>query len=133
MADVFSKKKRSQVMAAIRSIGNKDTELRLAKFFRQHGITGWRRHQPLIGKPDFIFRRQKLAVFVDGCFWHGCPKHCRTPAAKKGYWKNKIEGNKKRDLNVARLLRRQGWRVVRLWEHDLQKENKVLSRFYYLK
>ena len=74
MTDVFSKKKRSQVMAAIRSKGNKTTELRLASILRAHGISGWRRHQPLFGKPDFVFRRERLAVFVDGCFWHGCPQ-----------------------------------------------------------
>jgi len=68
MADVFSKRKRSQVMAAIRSKGNKDTELKLASILRAHGIKGWRRHQPLVGKPDFIFLKQRLAVFVDGCF-----------------------------------------------------------------
>ena len=71
MTDVFSKKQRSQVMAAIRSKGNKTTELRLASILRAHGIKGWRRDQPLFGKPDFVFRRERLAVFVDGCFWHG--------------------------------------------------------------
>ena len=79
MADVFSKRKRSQVMAAIRSKGNKDTELKLAAILRAHGIKGWRRHRPLPGKPDFIFPKHRLAVFVDGCFWHGCRWHCRMP------------------------------------------------------
>ncbi len=78
MADVFSKSKRSKVMAAIRSKGNKDTELRLAFILRAYGIKGWRRHYPLPGKPDFVFPKQRLAVFVDGCFWHSCPKHGRT-------------------------------------------------------
>ena len=68
MPDVFTKKKCSQIMAAIRSRGNKATELKLATILRTARITGWRRHQPLPGRPDFVFRRQRLAVFVDGCF-----------------------------------------------------------------
>lgn len=79
VADVFTKKKRSQIMAAVRSTGNRTTELRLASILRANGITGWRRHQPLPGKPDFVFRRERLAVFADGCFWHGCPRHLRMP------------------------------------------------------
>lgn len=75
MADVFTKAERSKVMAAVRSRGNRDTELKLAAILRAHGITGWRRQQPMRGKPDFVFRREQLAVFVDGCFWHGCPIH----------------------------------------------------------
>jgi DNA mismatch endonuclease (patch repair protein) len=84
VADVFTKKKRSQVMAAIRSTGNRANELRLAAIFRAHGITGWRRHQALPGKPDFVFRRERLAVFVDGCFWHGCRWHKNCPQQGKG-------------------------------------------------
>ena len=79
VTDVFTKKKRSQVMAAIRSKGNKATELKLTSILRAAGITGWRRHQPIPGHPDFIFRRGRLAIFVDGCFWHGCRWHCRMP------------------------------------------------------
>src|SRR6266704_3667265 len=96
MADVFSKKKRSQVMAAIRSRGNIDTELKLASIFRAHRIKGWRRHQRLPGSPDFVFRRERVAVFVDGCFWHGCPKHGRTPDSNRGYWLPKLKRNKQR-------------------------------------
>ena len=94
MADVFTKKKRSQVMAAIRSGGNKDTELKLAAILRAAGITGWRRHQPLPGRPDFVFRRARLAVFVDGCFWHGCRAHCRMPKSRTEYWQPKIVRNR---------------------------------------
>src|SRR5437879_2804676 len=100
MADVFTKLKRSQVMAAIHSRGNKATELKLASILRAAGITGWRRHQPLPGCPDFIFRRQRVAVFVDGCFWHGCRWHCRMPKTRIDFWKQKIARNKKRDRAV---------------------------------
>ena len=128
MADVFSKRKRSQVMAAIRSKGNKDTELKLASILRAHGIKGWRRHRPLPGKSDFVFPRARLAVFVDGCFWHGCPKHGRKPESNRSYWLPKLERNKQRDRTVSRRLRRAGWRVLRLWAHDLNNPELVARK-----
>src|SRR6266487_1435382 len=109
-------------MAAIRSSGNRDTELRLADILRSQGITGWRRHQPLPGKPDFVFRRERLAVFVDGCFWHGCPKHGRTPDTNSGYWHEKLARNRARDLKVSRALSKNHRIVLRLWEHDPTRE-----------
>ena len=128
MADVFTKSKRSQVMAAIRSKGNKDTELKLVSILRVHRIRGWRRHRALPGKPDFIFPRQRLAVFVDGCFWHGCRWHCRMPKSGKEFWRPKIARNKARDREVGRLLRNRDWRVLRIWEHSLRKPGKVIAR-----
>ncbi len=128
MADVFSKTKRSQVMAAIRSNGNKATELKLASILRAHGITGWRRHQPLPGKPDFVFRRERLAIFVDGCFWHGCPKHGRKPESNQNYWNKKLARNRSRDLKVCRELRKNHWGVLRFWEHTLTSEYVVVQR-----
>lgn len=124
MADTFSKQKRSEVMALIRSHGNKATELRLIGIFREASIIGWRRKQPLTGKPDFVFRKQRLAVFVDGCFWHGCPKCYRRPASNQTYWDEKIQRNRKRDLLVTRELRKTGWRVLRIWEHQLAEKSK---------
>ena len=128
MADVFTKKKRSQVMAAIRSKGNKATELKLASILRGARITGWRRHQPLPGRPDFIFRRARLAIFVDGCFWHGCPKHGRKPGSNRSYWIPKLRRNKERDAAVARALSKSRWVVIRLWEHDLAAPPRVAKR-----
>jgi DNA mismatch endonuclease (patch repair protein) len=121
MPDVFTKTKRSEVMSRIRGRGNKDTELALIKLLRQHRITGWRRHQKVFGKPDFLFRRNRLALFVDGCFWHGCPKHCKIPAGNREFWKKKFAANKARDRRVNRALRELGWHVVRIWEHDLPR------------
>lgn len=121
MADVFTKTKRSEVMSRIRSSGNKETELALIKLFRQNKIAGWRRHYPLFGKPDFVFPNQRLAVFVDGCFWHGCPKHSNMPRNNRAFWKRKLDSNKARDRKVNRMLRQKGWRVIRIWEHDLAK------------
>ena len=128
MADVFTKAKRSAVMSRIRGSGNKYTELALIKLFRQHRITGWRRGQPVFGKPDFIFRLARLAVFVDGCFWHGCPKHCKIPAGNRAFWIKKFAANKSRDRRVNQELRKLGWRVIRIWEHDLAKRGAACAQ-----
>ncbi|HXR04824.1 MAG TPA: very short patch repair endonuclease [Verrucomicrobiae bacterium] len=130
MVDVFSKRKRSAVMAAIRSSGNRDTEISLARIFRKHGVKGWRRHLPLPGKPDFVFRRECIAVFVDGCFWHGCPRHLRAPKSNKAYWRRKIATNRMRDAHVKRVLQQGGWHVLRIWEHELKNELKLVRRVH---
>jgi DNA mismatch endonuclease (patch repair protein) len=132
MPDVFTKAKRSDVMSRIRSRGNKDTELALAKLLRANGIKGWRRHASLKFqissskfqvKPDFVFRKLKLAMFVDGCFWHGCPKHSTKPQNNRTFWQRKFSANKTRDQVVTRTLKRAGWRVLRLWEHERARKN----------
>jgi DNA mismatch endonuclease (patch repair protein) len=124
VADIYSKAKRSEVMSRIRGRGNKDTEVALAKLFRRHKITGWRRNQKIFGKPDFVFRRERLAVFVDGCFWHGCPKHGTKPKGNAAFWKKKFARNQARDRLVNCTMRRTGWRVLRIWEHILQWATK---------
>ena len=124
MADIFTKAKRSAVMSRIRGSGNKDTELRLIQIFRGNSVTGWRRRSPLAGKPDFVFPKLKLAVFVDGCFWHGCPKHATWPKTRAAFWLAKITGNKARDRRVNYALRKRGWKVVRIWEHELSRKNE---------
>ncbi len=143
MSDVFSKSKRSFVMSRIRSRGNKDTEVALAKLFRRNKITGWRRQVQISTsprpsphssdergegvkvRPDFIFPKLKLAVFVDGCFWHGCPKHETKPKNNRTFWKNKFARNKARDVLVTRALRRANWRVLRILEHELAKKHEL--------
>jgi DNA mismatch endonuclease (patch repair protein) len=112
-------------MAAIRSKGNKTTELRLVAILRKHGINGWRRGQPMPGRPDFVFIHERLAVFVDGCFWHGCRWHCRLPKSRKGFWLPKIARNKARDKEVAKTLRKKNWRILRIWEHQLVEGARV--------
>jgi len=124
MPDVFTRTKRSEVMSLIRSKGNRDTELRMIEIFRAHKITGWRRNHTLFGKPDFVFRSAKVAVFVDGCFWHGCPKHGTKPKTNAAFWRRKIARNMERDREVFRFLRKKGWRVARVWEHDLARKNE---------
>lgn len=124
MPDVFTPDKRSDVMSRIRSHGNKGTELRLMEVFREHGFTGWRRRQTLLGKPDFVFRAQRVCVFVDGCFWHGCPQCYRRPSTNRKFWDAKRERNMARDAEVTKALKKKGWRVLRVWEHDLKRKNE---------
>lgn len=121
MADVFTSKKRSDVMSKIRSRNNKGTELALLRVLLSNKIHGWRRHQPLPGRPDFVFPEHRVAVFVDGCFWHGCPSCYRAPKSHKPYWHGKIKSNIARDRRVRRILRGLGWRVARIWECKLEK------------
>ena len=128
MTDIWSKSKRSEVMSRIRGKGNEKTEIRLAKLMRKAGIMGWRRHLPIPGRPDFAFRKHKVAVFVDGCFWHGCPSCFRLPKQNRAFWRAKIEGNRKRDRSVDARLRRLGWKVSRIRECGLKHENKVLEK-----
>lgn len=167
MPDVFTKRKRSDVMSRIRSTGNQGTELRLIQIFRANGITGWRRGsslaltprsnkdqgssakgssarpnnpEPITNnlrrsgrvRPDFVFPRLRVAVFVDGCFWHGCPKHATWPKTRAAFWKAKIEGNRARDRRVNRELRKRGWTVVRVWEHELNRndEARLIRRLF---
>ncbi len=103
-------------MVSVRSKGNATTELRLAAALRFFGLSGWRRHLPLPGKPDFAWRKERLVVFVDGCFWHGCPRCYRAPTHNAAFWKAKVEGNQRRDRRVTRQLRERGWSVIRIWE-----------------
>ena len=127
--DVWSKAKRSEVMTLIKGRGNKATEGVLLVVLRKNRIIGWRRHLPLLGKPDFAFPEHKVAVFVDGCFWHGCPKCYTRPRTNRKFWDKKREDNMARDKRVNRQLRRQGWKVIRIWQHSLKKSpNACLNR-----
>lgn len=126
--DVFSKTKRSEVMSHIRGAGNKDTELAMIALLRQEHIVGWRRHQRLFGRPDFVFRRARLVIFVDGCFWHCCPKHSNLPENNREFWQKKLDANRRRDKLVTRTLRKSGWHVLRIWEHEFKYPNRVKQR-----
>jgi DNA mismatch endonuclease (patch repair protein) len=126
--DSISRQKRSEIMAKVRSKGNVSTEIKALKILRLHKITGWRRHLPLMGKPDFAFSAWKIAVFIDGCFWHGCPKCYRAPKSSKNYWSEKVERNKRRDRIVSRTLRRDGWKVLRVRECELKNGNLFIRK-----
>lgn len=126
--DTFSTEKRSEIMAKIRSSGNLSTELRLRLLFKTERITGWRRNSRLIGRPDFIFRCEKIAVFVDGCFWHGCSKCFIAPKSNQRYWEPKIQRNRLRDRFVVRELKKKGWRVLRIWEHEFKFPSRIVTK-----
>jgi DNA mismatch endonuclease, patch repair protein len=129
MADVFSSRKRSQIMSRVRGKGNKATELALITLLRRLGISGWRRGAHVFGKPDFVFPKYRLAIFVDGCFWHGCPRHGTQPTSNRAFWKSKLARNKARDRLVKRTLKQRGWRVLRIWQHALsQRKDHHLTR-----
>ena len=123
-------KVRSDNMRAIRSAGNRSTELRLRGFLVRHRIAGWKLHaKQLTGAPDFLFRKRRLAVFVDGCFWHGCPRCGHIPKTNQEYWSQKITRNKRRDRSASHALRIGGYRVIRLWECQLRnKPERCLTR-----
>lgn len=120
MADIFSPEKRSSVMRQIKSNDNKSTELRLVNIFKQKGITGWRRNYPVKGRPDFVFLKEKLAIFVDGCFWHGHDCRNTRPVGNQEYWLRKRERNMTHDKEATLRFESRGWRVLRIWECELK-------------
>ena len=122
MADVFDSKKRSDIMSKVRSNNNKSTELALIKFFKENNITGWKRNYPVKGHPDFVFLDKKIAVFVDGCFWHGHDCRNTRPSDNAEYWNKKRERNMKHDKEVTALFEQRGWTVIRIWECELKKK-----------
>jgi DNA mismatch endonuclease, patch repair protein len=125
MTDNLTPEQRSYSMSQIRSRGNKSTEQALASAMRKGGISGWRRNILLFGKPDFVFRKPRVVVFVDGCFWHGCERCGLSAKSNTEYWLRKISRNKERDQRTTRELRQTGWKVVRIWEHDLEQQPAI--------
>lgn len=128
MTDVFTPRKRSEIMSRVRSKRNAATEMRAIRIFREYKIRGWRRDYRVQGAPDFVFPKKRVAVFVDGCFWHGCPMHGSEPRSNSRFWKAKLARNKSRDRLVTRNLRAKGWRVVRVWQHELSSPNRIVRR-----
>src|SRR5215213_1188771 len=128
MADVFSRTKRSYIMSRVKSRGNRLTELRLVELFRAHGVRGWRRNSTMFGRPDFVFPKARVAIFVDGCFWHGCPLHGTVPLTNREFWVAKLARNRTRDRLVNRMLKSKGWVPLRIWQHDLRQSEKVARR-----
>lgn len=123
MADVFDKNVRSEIMRKVHSSGNKSTEEKLIKLFKENGIKGWRRGYPVRGHPDFIFLNKKVAIFVDGCFWHGHDCRNTRPRDNAEYWEKKRARNIQHDKEVTALFQQRGWIVLRIWECELKKVN----------
>jgi len=117
----FGRLTRSELMARVRSRGNKTTENRVASFLRKEGIIGWRRHLPLPGNPDFAWHAAKVALFLDGCFWHGHTCRNVSPKTNTALWRNKIAKNKLRDRQITKRLRTNGWKVIRIWECQIDE------------
>lgn len=126
MADVFDNKKRSEIMGKVRSKNNKSTELKLIQVFKENNITGWKRSYPVKGHPDFVFLDKKIAVFVDGCFWHGHDCRNTCPSDNADYWTKKRERNMKHDKEITEIFEQRGWTVIRIWECELKKKNRDL-------
>ena len=119
MTDTFTKKQRRRCMSQIKSSGTKP-EISVRNLIWREGYR-YRIGHGLSGKPDMVFPSYRIAVFIDGCFWHGCPKHCRMPSSNIRYWERKISGNQKRDRRIRKQLKKEGWTVIRIWEHDIKK------------
>lgn len=126
MADTVSKKKRSEIM---RSVKSKDTKLEIAfrKILSAKGLKYIKNSGKYFGKPDIIFKKRKVAIFIDSCFWHGCKKHCRIPSTKKQYWIPKIKRNIERDREVTKYYKKHQWKVFRIWEHVINDKTKKYS------
>ena len=111
-------------MTRVRQKGTR-CEVELRRALHARGLR-YRLQVPLLTKPlrvaDIVFTRRKLAIFVDGCFWHGCPEHGTSPKSNADFWRDKIETNKRRDLDTTRRLTEAGWRVIRVWEHEDAEE-----------
>jgi DNA mismatch endonuclease, patch repair protein len=123
--DVYDKNTRSRIMSSIKPKYNKSTEGQLIRILKRQKIYGWRRHLPISGTPDFAWPKLKLAIFVDGCFWHGCPLCNRRVKSNKRFWNSKIERNRRRDRRVDRYLRIDGWSVLRVRECRISKKATI--------
>lgn len=117
--DVLTEKQRSYCMSQIKG---KDTKIELIfrKYIWSKGVLGYRIKNKVKGKPDLYFPKKRIAVFIDGCFWHKCPKCFIKPKSNRGFWKDKIRENTQRDRRTDKLLREQGIKVVRFWEHEIK-------------
>lgn len=118
--------KRYKTMAAIRSKHNRSTEQKLKMLLVRNKISGWTlQKKAMPGNPDFFFTKKNVAIFVDGCFWHGCPRCGHTPKTRTAFWKAKIERNVERDKQKRMMLKKMGIGVIRFWEHELSDTDKL--------
>ncbi len=125
--DIFDKKKRSEIMSKIKGKETK-LELKLRDALLEAGITEFKMHYNITGKPDFAFPEIKVALFLDSCFWHNCPKCGSKPQTNEEFWENKLKRNAQRDREVNRQLKGEGWKVIRVWEHELGNPEKPIKR-----
>ena len=126
--DPLTPNERSALMAKVRAKGNLSTERKAEAALKKARIKGWSKHPKKVPfKPDFYFPRAKIVLFIDGCFWHACPRcRRRTPHTRYDFWKAKIEGNRLRDKRTCRFLKKKGYRVMRVWEHEVTRESWIM-------
>lgn len=131
MADVLTKKQRSFNMSMIKG-KNTQPEIILRRIISAAGLRGYRLNYKLPGKPDIVFTKRKIAIFIDGCFWHKCSRCFIKPRTNAKFWNKKIDSNVQRDKVVSTELKSKGWKVLRIWEHELRNERlikrKILDR-----
>lgn len=120
--DIYDKEKRSEIMSKVKTKNTKP-EILLRKHLYASGIRGYRVNYKILGTPDIVFTKYKLALFVDGCFWHGCPVCYKEPKTQKEFWYGKLNENINRDKRVNNKLKENGWQVLRLWEHEVEKRH----------
>jgi len=121
--DTVSKQKRSEIMSHVK---NKDSKMEI--LFRKELWKTGLRYRKNSGRPDIVLPKYKTTVFIDSCFWHGCKKHCRIPSVRKNYWAQKIARNTERDKEVSKHYKKQGWKVIRIWEHEINKGQKTINK-----
>lgn len=129
--DVLSPSQRSNCMSRIRSRDTKP-EISLRRALWGKGLR-YRLKNRLPGRPDIVFTNRRIAIFVDGCFWHRCPIHGRIPESNRDFWENKLRDNTRRDADVTQYLKSQGWEVIRIWEHEISDDlgniaNRILLK-----
>lgn len=119
--DTVSRQKRSEIMSRVKSKDSK-IETLFRKELWEAGFRYRKNSGKYFGKPDVVLKQHKVVIFIDSCFWHGCKKHCRLPSTRAKFWTKKIERNTKRDKEVTKHYKKIGWRIIRIWEHDLKKK-----------
>ena len=119
-ADIYSKQKRSEIMGSVKGKNNL-LELKFCKILKYAGFNFSRNVEKLPGKPDIVFRKKKIVIFIDGCFWHGCKVHFKLPQSNQWFWEEKIGKNIKRDKQINKFYKEMGWLTARIWQHDIEK------------
>ncbi len=120
MPDTFSPQERSEIMRRVKG-KNTSLEMKVRSALHRRGLR-YRLNYPLPGKPDLVFVKARLAIFIDSCFWHGCPQHLRMPHSNEQYWHAKIQRNIERDVRINKLYEDMDWRILRVWEHELKQD-----------
>lgn len=126
--DIFSKNKRSEVMTKIRSSNTKFEELFVCELKKRTKRQFKRNVADIKGKPDIVFEKEKLCVFLDSDFWHGWQFPRWKESLKNDFWREKIENTRKRDKKTTAYLRRSGWKVIRIWEHQIKNDTEIFLK-----